>query len=57
MRILLFFVLMIPAFVRAQTGDVVDRIIGVVGNEIVLHSDLESSILEMTKGKGGVGVM
>jgi hypothetical protein len=36
----------------AQPGKVVDRIIGVVGNEIILQSDLESSILEMTEGKG-----
>lgn len=38
--------------VFAQPGKVVDRIIGVVGNEIILQSDLESSILEMTEGKG-----
>jgi peptidyl-prolyl cis-trans isomerase SurA len=36
----------------AQPGKVVDRIIGVVGNEIILQSDLESSVLEMTEGKG-----
>jgi peptidyl-prolyl cis-trans isomerase SurA len=37
---------------NAQPGKVVDRIIGVVGNEIILQSDLESSVLEMTEGKG-----
>ena len=37
---------------HAQPGKVVDRIIGVVGNEIILQSDLESSVLEMTEGKG-----
>lgn len=57
MKILVFLCFMIPSLVKAQTGDVIDRIIGVVGNEIVLHSDLESSILEMTKGKGGLGTM
>lgn len=36
----------------AQPGKVVDRIIGVVGNEILLQSDLEASVLEMTEGKG-----
>ncbi len=38
----------------AQPGKVVDRIIGVVGNEILLQSELENSIMEMTEGKGGV---
>jgi peptidyl-prolyl cis-trans isomerase SurA len=37
---------------NAQPGKVVDRIIGVVGNEIILQSDLESSVLEMTEGRG-----
>jgi peptidyl-prolyl cis-trans isomerase SurA len=36
----------------AQPGQVVDRIIGVVGNEVVLQSDLEASVLEATEGKG-----
>ncbi len=36
----------------AQPGKVVDRIIGVVGNEIILQSDLEASVLEATEGKG-----
>jgi len=36
----------------AQPGKVVDRIIGVVGNEVVLQSDLEASVLEMSEGKG-----
>jgi len=55
MRILILICIILPSLVKAQTGDVIDRIIGVVGNEIVLHSDLESAILEMTKGKGGLG--
>ncbi len=37
----------------AQPGKVVDRIVGVVGNEILLQSELENSIMEMTEGKGG----
>lgn len=36
----------------AQPGKVVDRIIAVVGNEIILQSDLEASVLEATEGKG-----
>ncbi len=40
------------ATLLAQPGKVVDRIIGVVGNETVLQSDLEASVLEMTEGKG-----
>jgi peptidyl-prolyl cis-trans isomerase SurA len=40
----------------AQPGKVIDKIIGVVGNEILLHSELETSIMEMTEGKGGAGV-
>jgi len=36
----------------AQPGQVVDRIIGVIGNEVVLQSDLEASVLEATEGKG-----
>jgi peptidyl-prolyl cis-trans isomerase SurA len=38
--------------VLAQPGKVVDRIIGVVGNEIILQSDLEASVLDATEGKG-----
>lgn len=48
--ILVFFMCASQAI--AQPGKVVDRIIGVVGNEIILQSDLESSVLEMTEGKG-----
>jgi peptidyl-prolyl cis-trans isomerase SurA len=36
----------------AQPGQAVDRIIGVVGDEVILQSDLEASVLEMTEGKG-----
>ncbi len=50
--IALSILLVIYTSVSAQPGKVVDRIIGVVGNEIVLQSDLESSVLEMTEGKG-----
>jgi peptidyl-prolyl cis-trans isomerase SurA len=44
--------LLSSATLIAQPGKVVDRIIGVVGNETVLQSDLEASVLEMTEGKG-----
>lgn len=43
---------MISVVALAQPGKVVDRIIGVVGSEIILQSDLEASVLEMTEGKG-----
>jgi len=54
MRAIILSILLFPAYAFSQ--QVVDRIIGVVGNEIVLQSDLESSIMEMTEGKGGAGV-
>jgi peptidyl-prolyl cis-trans isomerase SurA len=50
--IALAFLWLMALAVNAQPGKVVDRIIGVVGNEIILQSDLESSVLEMTEGKG-----
>lgn len=49
---LIIFLVSLTLNTLAQPGKVVDRIIGVVGNEIILQSDLESSILEMTEGKG-----
>lgn len=57
MRILVILCFVFPSLIQAQTGDVIDRVIGVVGNEIVLQSDLEAAIMEMTKGKGGMGEM
>jgi peptidyl-prolyl cis-trans isomerase SurA len=49
---LLLWALVISVASFAQPGKVVDRIIGVVGSEIILQSDLEASVLEMTEGKG-----
>jgi peptidyl-prolyl cis-trans isomerase SurA len=49
---LLLWALVISVATFAQPGKVVDRIIGVVGSEIILQSDLEASVLEMTEGKG-----
>lgn len=37
----------------AQPGTIVDEIIAVVGNEVILRSDLETLELESTGGKGG----
>jgi peptidyl-prolyl cis-trans isomerase SurA len=52
MRILIFVLALIPMGLRAQIqGELIDKIIGVVGNEIVLYSDLQNAILEMTQGK------
>jgi peptidyl-prolyl cis-trans isomerase SurA len=50
--LLLLGAFMISVVASAQPGKVVDRIIGVVGSEIILQSDLEASVLEMTEGKG-----
>lgn len=50
--ILIILSFVIPAGLLAQPGKVVDRIIGVVGNEIILQSELETSLLEITEGKG-----
>lgn len=55
MRILILILFLFPLFSPAQPDNVVDRIIGVVGNEIVLQSDLETAVMEFTKGKGGMG--
>ncbi|MDZ4751492.1 MAG: peptidylprolyl isomerase [Flavobacteriales bacterium] len=55
MRILIAICTFFPLSLFAQIqGELVDKIIGVVGNEIVLHSDLQNAILEMTQGKGGL---
>jgi peptidyl-prolyl cis-trans isomerase SurA len=40
---------------QAQKLEVIDEIIGVAGGEILLKSELETSALEVTKGKGGLG--
>jgi peptidyl-prolyl cis-trans isomerase SurA len=50
--LLLLGAFIISVVALAQPGKVVDRIIGVVGSEIILQSDLEASVLEMTEGKG-----
>jgi peptidyl-prolyl cis-trans isomerase SurA len=50
--LLLLGAFIISMVASAQPGKVVDRIIGVVGSEIILQSDLEASVLEMTEGKG-----
>jgi len=38
----------------AQTGQVIDKLLGIAGNEILLHSEWEAAVLQMTQGKGGV---
>jgi len=50
--LLLLGAFIISVVASAQPGKVIDRIIGVVGSEIILQSDLEASVLEMTEGKG-----
>lgn len=50
-RILIFIIALLPFVNHAQTGQVIDKIIGVAGNEILLHSEMESAIMQMTEGK------
>ncbi|MEY3398584.1 MAG: hypothetical protein RL220_1178 [Bacteroidota bacterium] len=46
-----------PALAWAQPqGEVIDKIIAVVGDEIVLYSDLQNAVLEYTEGKGRMPV-
>jgi len=37
-----------------STGQIIDKIIGVAGNEILLHSELEAAIMQITQGKATV---
>lgn len=55
MRKFCFFLTMICSayHVYSQPGTLVDEIIAVVGNEVILRSDLETLELESTGGKGG----
>lgn len=52
MRFIFSLFFLIPAISFAQQGQIIDKIIGVAGNEILLHSELEAAILQMTEGKG-----
>ncbi len=54
MRFLLVLIFITPVLCFGQPGQIIDRIIGVAGNEILLHSELEAAILQMTEGKGKV---
>lgn len=45
------FFLLTACLAWSQPGKVVDKIIAVVGNEIILQSELETSLLEITQGK------
>lgn len=49
---ILFLILCCSSYAQPP-GKLIDKIIGVAGGEILLHSELESSILEMTEGRGG----
>lgn len=50
MRALIFFLLLFPAAAVAQP-QLIDKIVAVVGDEAILHSDIQSAILEMSQGK------
>ncbi|HEY8405174.1 MAG TPA: peptidylprolyl isomerase [Flavobacteriales bacterium] len=60
MKKLIGLLLMVPIIAFAQeepkkhTGQVIDKIIGVAGNEVLLLSELETAILQATQGKGNV---
>ena len=54
-KIILTFILFLPVALRAQKPELIDGIIGIVGNEIVLQSDLVTSSLEMNNGKPATG--
>jgi len=38
-------------FLSLAQGEIVDKIIGVVGDEIILYSDVKAAILERSQGK------
>lgn len=55
-KIIITFLLILPVALKAQKPELIDGIIGIVGNEIVLQSDLVTSSLEMNNGKPATGV-
>lgn len=50
MRIFALILFMLPVLVTAQP-ELVDKIVAVVGDEAVLHSDIQSALLEANQGK------
>jgi parvulin-like peptidyl-prolyl isomerase len=50
MRLFVLIVFFLPFSLFAQT-ELVDKIVAVVGDEAVLHSDIQSAILEASQGK------
>lgn len=54
MRVLVGLLVLLPLLSPAQeknSGQVIDKIIGVAGSEILLHSELEAVLLQQTQGK------
>lgn len=52
MRLLRFLIVLLPLFAQAQQEpQLIDKIVAVVGDEAILHSDIQSAILEMNQGK------
>lgn len=51
MKYLSFIVCLIFSFSSWSQGELIDKIVGVVGDEIVLHSDIQAAILEGSQGK------
>lgn len=50
MKKLITILFLLPLLANAQ-GELIDKIVAVVGDEIVLHSDIQSTILEASQGK------
>jgi|694.fasta_scaffold07289_4 peptidyl-prolyl cis-trans isomerase SurA len=51
--ILSMFLVLVGEMHAQPPGKLIDKVIGVAGGEILLHSELEASILELTEGRGG----
>ena len=52
MRSIIILLALVPTALLAQKGELIDKVIGVVGKEVVLYSDLETAVLELSQGKG-----
>lgn len=52
MKQLTTIILFLPIALLGQKTELIDKVIGVVGKEVVLYSDLETAALELSQGKG-----
>ncbi len=51
MKYITYILLSLISFSCWSQGELIDRIIGVVGDEIVLHSDIQAAVLEASQGR------